>query len=581
MRSRFKMTIKIYRGFILDGTPHITAASLMPLFCYNMVIDSKYTKTFKSNGLTRQKYDELHSFASMLRDHKNLVSEYVNSNLEHYLEYSKLDFLKEVRARYKDAVPSSFDVQLYTQVFECYQNKFEAVRKRLDFEVVKFVGFEFYKRDTRKNKKGDLKRVVTSKSKTPLSICLTYLARYGNENTLDYIGKQLETCDDKKREFYNNIIRCCEKFGFERLLVLALSKRNRIIKRYSRHPIEFKSLSFGGRCRKTRIIDYNKRFGSVINSFVSLSGIGRKSFDIPVKFNKDWHGNMKDYHKTNPDYEYVLTFNEKYHQVNINLCKDGERYLPEAGDNVVGIDVNCKHNLFSLSNETTYDYNRKLVNDYCKLSLEVDELKKDKNYTIGKRKQQKLDTLKMKMQKSEQQLISGMCRELMLDGVNHIVMEDLDNGFGRCFVKDADNSDINYNRKVKFLGLSSLKDEVEHIARKYGIALSTVQASYTSKTCPICGCIADENRQNQETFECVECGHTDNADFNAAKNIKNRVTVTVLRDSFLKRLGNGAYEPRKLKREKVKDVLLSFRSDLQKARSERNKIINLNTFDYV
>ena len=26
------MTIKIYRGFILDGTPHITAASLMPLF---------------------------------------------------------------------------------------------------------------------------------------------------------------------------------------------------------------------------------------------------------------------------------------------------------------------------------------------------------------------------------------------------------------------------------------------------------------------------------------------------------------------------------------------------------------------
>ena len=65
---------------------------------------------------------------------------------------------------------------------------------------------------------------------------------------------------------------------------------------------------------------------------------------------------------------------------------------------MVGIDVNCKHNLFSLSNETAYDYNRQLVNDFCKLSLEVDELKKDKNYTIGKRKQQKLDTLKMKMQ---------------------------------------------------------------------------------------------------------------------------------------------------------------------------------------
>ena len=32
------------------------------------------------------------------------------------------------------------------------------------------------------------------------------------------------------------------------------------------------------------------------------------------------------------------------------------------------------------------------------------------------------------------------------------------------------------------------------------------------------GCIEDENRPNQETFECIECGHKDNTDFNAAKN---------------------------------------------------------------
>ena len=538
-----------------------------------MVIDSKYTKAFKSNGLTRQKYDELHSFASMLRDHKNTVSEHVNANLEHYLEYSKLDFIKEMRARYKDVVPSSFDAQLYTQVYNCYQNKFNAIQTHLEFEVVRFIGFDLYKRDTKNNKKGDLKKVVVSRTKTSLSNCLTYLERYGNENTLEYISNQLETCDDKKREFYENIIRCCDKFGFERLLCLALRKRTRIINRYAEHPIEFKSLSFGGRCRKTRIIDYNSRYGSVINSFVSLSGIGRKSFDIPVHFNKDWHGSMKDYCKSNPDYEYVLTFNERQHQVNVNLCKDGQRYIPEAGNNVVGIDVNCKHNLFTLSDGHTYDYDRQLVNDFCKFSLEVDELKKNKSYVVGKRKQQKLDTLKMKMLKSEQQLIAGMCKELAMQGVNHIVMEDLDNGFGRCFVKDADNFDINYNRKVKFLGLSSLKQEVERIARKYEIAVSTVQASYTSKMCPICGCIEDENRPNQETFDCVECGHKNNADVNAAVNIRNRVLVTVLREQLLKQLGNGAYEPRRLKREKVKEVLLSFRrSLLEKAESEHTEI---------
>jgi transposase len=481
-----------------------------------------------------------------------------------------------MRERFKDAIPSSFDAQLYTQVFTCYRNKFDAIQRKLVFEVVTFKGFEFYKRDTKKHKKGGLKKVILDKRQTPLSNCLTYLARYGNESIIDYINNNISSCDENKREFYNNILRCCEKYGFERLFKLALSKRKRIVKHYSEYPIEFKSLTFSGRCRKTRIIDYNSKFGSKINSFVSLSGIsrskGRKSFDIPVTFNKGWHGNMKDYRKNNPDYEYTITFNEKEHQVSIHLCKDGEKYIPQVNGNTVGIDVNCKHNLFSLSDETTYDYDRKLVNDFCKLSLDIDALKeKNKEYKVGKRKQQKLDTLKSKMIKSEQQLIANMCKVLREQGVGHIVMEDLDNGFGKCYVKDKDNDDINYNRKVKFLGLSSLKQEFEHIARKYDIAVSTVQASYTSKMCPICGCIEDENRSNQETFECIECGYKDNADFNAAKNIRNRVLVTVLRELLLKQLDNGAFEPRKLKLEKVKEVLLSFRRSLARQGSECTK----------
>ena len=546
-----------------------------------MLIQSKYTKIFHSNGLTRQKYDELHDFAVLIRNHKNTVSQYVNNNLLHFLEYNKFQFLKEMREVYKGAIPSSFDAQLYTQVFTCYQNKFDIIQRKLVFEVITFNGFEFYKRDTERHKKGDLKKIVIDKKQTQLSNCLTYLARYGNENTINYINSNINKCDEKKRKFYDNILRCCNKFGFERLLNLALSKRKRVIQHYSEHPIEFKSLTFSGRCRKTRIIDYNRRFSSKINSFISLSGVGRKSFDIPVTFNKGWHGNMKDYRKKNPDYEYTITFDERNHQVNIHLCKDGERYIPQANGNTVGIDVNCKHNLFCLSDETIYDYDRKLVNDFCKLSLEIDKLKeKNKEYKVGKRKQQKLDTLKSKMVKSEQQLIANMCKVLHLQGVGHIVMEDLDNGFGKCYVKDKDNEDINYNRKVKFLGLSSLKQEVEHIARKYDIAVSTVQASYTSKMCPICGCIEDENRPNQEIFECVKCGHKDNADFNAAKNIRNRVLVTVLRESLLKQLENGTFEPKKLKREKVKEVLLSFRRSLQNVGSECIES-GMTTFDYV
>ena len=546
-----------------------------------MIIQSKYTKIFHSKDITRQKYDELYAFAVLIRNHKNTVSQYVNDHLFQYLECNKFTFQKEMRLLYKDVIPSSFDTQLYTQIFTCYQNKFAAIQHKLKFEASVLKGFDFYKRDTKNHKKGDFKKVLVDRKQTPLSNCLTYLARYGNKNTIEYINENIGNCDEKKREFYHSILRCCKKLGFDRLYGLALSKRQRIIKHYSEYPIEFKSLTLSGRSRKKCIIDYNKKFGSKNNSFISLSGFGRKSLDIPVAFNKGWHGNMRDYMKNNPDYVYTLTFDEKKHQVKVHLCKDGERHIPQAGKNVVGIDVNCKHNLFSLSDNTTYDYNRKLVNDFCKLSLEIDKLKgKNKEYKAGKRKQQKLNTLKAKMVKSEQQLIASMCKTLQSQGVWHIVMENLDNGFGKCHVKDKANNDINYNRKVKFLGLSSLKQEVEHIARKYDIAVSTVQASYTSKMCPVCGCIEDENRPNQEEFECIECGHKDNADFNAAKNIRNRVCVTVLRDKLLKQLDNGAFEPRKLKREQVKEVLLSFRRSLQDVGSEYSGS-SVPTFGYI
>ena len=226
-----------------------------------MIIQSKYTKIFNSKDLTRQKYDELYNFAVLIQNHKNAVSQYVNDNLLHFLEYNKFQFLKAMRASFKDTIPSSFDAQLYTQAFTCYQNKFDAIQRKLVFDVATFKGFEFYKRDTKNHKKGDLKKVILEKKQTPLSNCLTYLARYGNESIIDYINSNISNCDEKKHGFYNNILRCCEKYGFERLYNLALSKRKRIAKQYSEHPIEFKSLTFSGRCRKTRIIDYNSNFG--------------------------------------------------------------------------------------------------------------------------------------------------------------------------------------------------------------------------------------------------------------------------------------------------------------------------------
>ena len=74
-----------------------------------MIIQSKYTKIFHSKDLTRQKYDELYNFAVLIQNHKNTVSQYVNDNLLHFLEYNKFQFLKEMRER--------FDLHIQKQYF--------------------------------------------------------------------------------------------------------------------------------------------------------------------------------------------------------------------------------------------------------------------------------------------------------------------------------------------------------------------------------------------------------------------------------------------------------------------------------
>lgn len=46
-----------------------------------------------------------------------------------------------------------------------------------------------------------------------------------------------------------------------------------------------------------------------------------------------------------------------------------------------------------------------------------------------------------------------------------------------------------------------------------------INPANTSRRCADCGYVSKENRQTQAHFKCVSCGHAENADLNAAKNI--------------------------------------------------------------
>ena len=49
--------------------------------------------------------------------------------------------------------------------------------------------------------------------------------------------------------------------------------------------------------------------------------------------------------------------------------------------------------------------------------------------------------------------------------------------------------------------------------------LIAVNPAYTSRTCSACGAVEPGSRRSQAEFRCVACGHAQNADINAARNI--------------------------------------------------------------
>lgn len=70
-----------------------------------------------------------------------------------------------------------------------------------------------------------------------------------------------------------------------------------------------------------------------------------------------------------------------------------------------------------------------------------------------------------------------------------------------------------------------LRQYIAYKAALAGVRLHLVDPRNTSRACHACGCIDKRNRPDQATFKCVACGHSSNADCNAARNIRARALV--------------------------------------------------------
>ena len=75
------------------------------------------------------------------------------------------------------------------------------------------------------------------------------------------------------------------------------------------------------------------------------------------------------------------------------------------------------------------------------------------------------------------------------------------------------------NRSILSRGWGTFLSLLEYKLERKGGRMARVDPRNTSRTCSACGHVSPENRKTQEAFVCVACGHAENADANAARNI--------------------------------------------------------------
>lgn len=75
------------------------------------------------------------------------------------------------------------------------------------------------------------------------------------------------------------------------------------------------------------------------------------------------------------------------------------------------------------------------------------------------------------------------------------------------------------NRSILDQGWFEFRRQLEYKQAWRGGMVMAVDPRNTSRTCPVCGHVAKENRPTRSCFKCVACGYTADADVNAARNI--------------------------------------------------------------
>jgi len=180
--------------------------------------------------------------------------------------------------------------------------------------------------------------------------------------------------------------------------------------------------------------------------------------------------------------------------------------------NVIGVDLGVKKiavtSLGEVFSSEQLEKKRKQYHDHRQ------RLQK-RGTRSARRRIKKSEHKESKFRKDTNHVISKLIVSKAKGTLSAIALEDLTNINKRVTVRKA-----NRNERMSW-SFAQLRTYIAYKAEQLGVLLVVVPAPYTSQTCSECGHCEKKNRKNQSDFLCMSCGHAENADFNASKNIAN------------------------------------------------------------
>lgn len=125
-----------------------------------------------------------------------------------------------------------------------------------------------------------------------------------------------------------------------------------------------------------------------------------------------------------------------------------------------------------------------------------------------------------------------VCEKLQIKNMVKRPKAKQDPTTGKWLVNGASRK-AGLNKSILNVAWGQLLQYTKYKLRERDKALVFVPAHYSSQECMACGHIAKENRLSQEHFSCIHCGHTDNADHNAACVLKKRFLTDLNTGTFV------------------------------------------------